>query len=120
MKSSIQKRLALLAVLALAPMIHATASGVESHPFTHNGYSRPYLVYTPNHLAPHSPVVFVLGGVGSTAESNSKELGWTEEADRNGGPGDDADRSTQRRTLAVGLSNSCFFVVVTAPVASAS
>jgi len=84
MKSSIQKRLALLAVLALAPMIHATASGVESHPFTHNGYSRPYLVYTPNHLAPHSPVVFVLGGVGSTAESNSKELGWTEEADRNG------------------------------------
>jgi polyhydroxybutyrate depolymerase len=74
----------LVAFVLLVPAIHAIASEIEAHPFTHNGYSRPYLVYTPSGLGPRAAVVFVLGGVGSSATSNSKELGWTEEADRNG------------------------------------
>jgi poly(3-hydroxybutyrate) depolymerase len=84
MKSSLHHLLALLAIAVLSASTRAEASGLESHQLAHNGYSRPYLVYTPNHLALRSPVVFVLGGVGSTANANARELGWTGEADRNG------------------------------------
>jgi polyhydroxybutyrate depolymerase len=62
----------------------ATAPQTELHPFAHNGYSRPYLVYRPAHLSSNPPVVFMLGGTGSSAKSASEEFGWTDEADRNG------------------------------------
>jgi polyhydroxybutyrate depolymerase len=73
----------LLTCLVMAPAVHAFAVGFTTHPFTHNGYSRPYLVYTPGGAEKNAAVVFVLGGVGSTATSNAAELGWTQEADRN-------------------------------------
>ena len=73
-----------LVAVALCLTRDATAGTIESHPYTHNGYSRPYLVYTPSHLTPHSAVVFVLGGVSSSALSSSIDLGWTEEAEHNG------------------------------------
>ena len=55
----------------------------EVHAFVHNGYSRPYLVYNPAHLSADPPVVFMLGGVGSSAKSTAEEFGWMKEADRN-------------------------------------
>lgn len=74
------RRLAWLVVLT--PTVPVLADGLTTHPFTHNGYSRPYLVYTPSGVGMNAAVVFVLGGVGSTATSNAAELGWTQEADR--------------------------------------
>jgi poly(3-hydroxybutyrate) depolymerase len=62
----------------------AQTIGLETHPFTHNGYSRPYLVYTPKLVKPMAAMVVVLGGVSSSASSTAADLGWTEEADRNG------------------------------------
>jgi polyhydroxybutyrate depolymerase len=61
-----------------------TGAQLVTHPLQHNGYNRPYLVYRPAHLPAHPAVVFMLGGIRSTAESESKEFGWTDEADRNG------------------------------------
>jgi polyhydroxybutyrate depolymerase len=72
-----------VALVMLAPAARMLATNLATHPFTHNGYNRPYLVYTPNGLGVHFPVVFVLGGVGSTAASTANELGWTQQADRN-------------------------------------
>jgi polyhydroxybutyrate depolymerase len=71
--------------LFLLPLIFLPAASGQlvAHPLTHNGYSRPYLVYTPERLGSRPPVVFVLGGVGSSAKSTAADLGWTEEADRN-------------------------------------
>jgi polyhydroxybutyrate depolymerase len=57
---------------------------MEIRPFAHNSYDRPYLVYRPPQAAPHPPVVFMLGGITSTAQSSSVEYGWTEEADKYG------------------------------------
>ena len=48
----------------------------EARPFVHNGYSRPYLVHRPEHVAPHPAVVFMLGGITSTAKSTSEEFNW--------------------------------------------
>lgn len=73
----------LLPLLFAPPAMLASGGQLDAHPFTHNGYSRPYVIYTPEHLAPRAPVVFVLGGVGSSARSTAADLGWTEEADRN-------------------------------------
>ena len=73
----------LVAFVVLTPTVHVIAADFTMHPFTHNGYSRPYLVYTPSGLGMRAAAVFVLGGVGSTATSNSTELGWIQEADRN-------------------------------------
>lgn len=47
-----------------------------TRPFVHNGYKRPYLIYKPANLPPHPAVVFMLGGIDSTAVSESKEFGW--------------------------------------------
>ena len=55
-----------------------------TRPFAHNGYDRPYLIYRPAHLVKDTAVVFMLGGIGSTALFTSKNFGWKEEADRNG------------------------------------
>ncbi len=60
------------------------AAQIETRPFAHNGYSRPYLVYKSAHLAPHPPLVLMLGGAGSTAHTTAQDFGWIEEADRNG------------------------------------
>ena len=57
---------------------------MQTRPFTHNSYDRPYLVYRPSRLAPDPPVVFMLGGITSTAQSSSMEYGWTEAADKYG------------------------------------
>ena len=73
----------LLAATVIGLMSSALAQLV-THPLQHNGYNRPYLVYRPAHLPAHPAVVFMLGGIRSTAESESKEFGWTGEADRNG------------------------------------
>jgi polyhydroxybutyrate depolymerase len=67
--------------LAAAPSI---AAQMQTRPFTHNGYDRPYLIYRPAHLPKDPAVVFMLGGVGSTAKFASRNFGWTQEADRNG------------------------------------
>ena len=84
MKILIRPFLFLLSAAALPFAMHAEPGKLAPHPFTHNGYSRPYLVYTPSHPGVHPPVVFVLGGVSSSAASTAQELGWTEEADRDG------------------------------------
>lgn len=57
---------------------------LESRPFVHNGYSRPYLIYRPSHLGGHPAVVFMLGGIRSTAKSASEDFNWISEADRYG------------------------------------
>ena len=71
-----------LAVLLLC--VEPLGAQLEKRPFTHNGYARPYLIYKPAHLSAHPAVVFMLGGVHSTALSESQEFGWVEEADRHG------------------------------------
>ncbi len=74
-----------LLVLALICAFVATVGAqMETRPFVHNGYSRPYLIYRPAHLPSHPAVVFMLGGVRSTAVSESREFGWTEKADASG------------------------------------
>jgi polyhydroxybutyrate depolymerase len=70
------------ALVVLTPTVRSLAASLTTHPLTHNGYSRPYLVYTPSGVEKHAAVVLVLGGVGSTATSSAVELGWTQEADR--------------------------------------
>src|SRR5579863_1374100 len=64
--------------------LHPVAAQMLTRPFAHNGYDRPYLIYRPAHLAKDPAVVFMLGGIGSTAMFTSKNFGWKEEADRNG------------------------------------
>jgi polyhydroxybutyrate depolymerase len=74
--------LCLLATIAAAQQ--RVAAQIQTHPLNHNGYSRPYLIYKPAHLVSHPAVVFMLGGIGSTAASAAQDYGWTEEADNNG------------------------------------
>ena len=64
--------------------VQPIATQMQTRPFTHNGYDRPYLIYRPAHLAKNPAVVFMLGGIGSTAKFTSQNFGWTQEADRNG------------------------------------
>lgn len=73
--------LAALLTVAAAPSLTAQ---IQTRPFVHNGYSRPYIVFRPAHLSAHPAVVFMLGGIGSTAESESQNFGWTDFANRNG------------------------------------
>ncbi len=84
MKISARNFIIWLSAVVTSSALHADLGKLASHPFMHNGYSRPYLVYTPRLLSSHPPIVFVLGGVGSSASSTAQELGWTEQADRNG------------------------------------
>ena len=60
------------------------AAQTETKPFVHNGYSRPYLLHRPAHVAAHPAVVFMLAGIGSTAEFASENFKWIEESDRYG------------------------------------
>lgn len=63
---------------------HALAAQTETRPFVHHGYSRPYIIHRPARLAAHPAVVFMLGGIRSTAESASEDFNWISESDRNG------------------------------------
>lgn len=74
----------ILAILAVISISSRLGAQIETRPFVHNGYSRPYLVYKPQHLPPHPAAVFMLGGIRSTAVSESENFGWIAEADRNG------------------------------------
>src|SRR5215467_9407367 len=61
--------------LVLIYVLGANAQ-TESRAFFHNGYSRPYLIHRSAQLSPHPAVVFMLGGVGSTAKSASEDFNW--------------------------------------------
>ena len=75
-------------LLLLTQLIMASAQQLgaqtETRPFVHNGYSRPYIIHRPSHLAAHPAVVFMLGGIRSTAKSASEDFNWISESDRNG------------------------------------
>lgn len=73
-----------LSALALSILVHPVFAQLNTRPFMHNGYSRPYLIYRPEHLPAHPAVVFMLGGIRSTAETEARNFGWTKEADRYG------------------------------------
>jgi polyhydroxybutyrate depolymerase len=71
--------------LALLILLSMTAQAqLESRPLIHNGYARPYLVFRPTHVAARPAVVFMLGGICSTANYEEENFGWKEEAERNG------------------------------------
>ncbi len=74
----------IFSVFVLLTLAQIAAAQKDSRPFIHNGYTRPYIVYRPAHLASHPAVVFMLGGIHSTALSESEEFGWMQVADRNG------------------------------------
>jgi polyhydroxybutyrate depolymerase len=84
MKFSGRQSVVLAVALGAAAFAKASTGTLKSFPFQHNGYSRPYLVYTPVGDHHSKAVVFVLGGVSSNAASTAQDLGWTEEADLHG------------------------------------
>lgn len=71
----------LLCALPAAAQLN-TSPPLQVRPLTHNGYRRPYLVYRPQHLPTHPAVVFMLGGVTSTAQSAANDYNWIRLADR--------------------------------------
>lgn len=73
----------LCAVIVLAT-VQPLRAQLQSRPLVHNGYQRPYLVFRPAHLPPRPAVVFMLGGIHSTAQSESQNFGWTSLASGNG------------------------------------
>lgn len=75
----------LLFVIAILMAVAQNSSAqTEVRPFVHNGYSRPYIIHRPANVGPHPAVVFMLGGIGSTAKSESEDFHWISESDRNG------------------------------------
>jgi len=76
--------LLLLSTTLMMVVAQKVAAQTETRPFVHNGYSRPYLIYRPAHLVAHPAVVFMLGGIRSTAKFTSENYNWINEADRNG------------------------------------
>jgi poly(3-hydroxybutyrate) depolymerase len=84
-ESMIPRNSFLLFIATLVMVVAQTlAAQTETTPFVHNGYSRPYIIHRPAHLAAHPAVVFMLGGIRSTAKSASEDFNWISEADRNG------------------------------------
>ena len=75
--------LPLLPTLLVACALRMTAQ-TQTRPFVHNGYSRPYIIHRPARTDAHPAVVFMLGGIQSTAKSTSDEFNWISESDRNG------------------------------------
>lgn len=73
-----------LILTALVISARPATGQLRTRPFTHNGYSRPYLIYRPARIASHPAVVFMLGGITSDAQSTSKQFGWTALADQYG------------------------------------
>jgi len=76
--------LLLLFTTLMMPVAQQVAAQTETRPFVHNGYSRPYIIHRPAHPVAHPAVVFMLGGIRSTAQSTSEDFNWIGEADRNG------------------------------------
>ena len=75
----------LLCIVALVMIVaQGLAAQTETRAFVHNGYSRPYIIHRPARLAVHPAVVFMLGGIRSTAKSASENFNWISESDRNG------------------------------------
>jgi polyhydroxybutyrate depolymerase len=74
----------LLLPILLTPYIQQLTAQTETRPFVHNGYGRPYIIHRPLHPVEHPAVVFMLGGIGSTAKTTSEEFNWISESDRNG------------------------------------
>jgi polyhydroxybutyrate depolymerase len=77
------------AILLLLPMLLTAGvtqlpAQTETMPLTHNGYGRPYIIHRPLHPGKHPAVVFMLGGIGSTAKTTAEEFSWISESDRNG------------------------------------
>jgi polyhydroxybutyrate depolymerase len=83
-KPKVRLGFSFLSLSALVIYVLGGNAPTESTPFVHNGYSRPYLIHRGAHLSPHPAVVFMLGGVGSTAKSASENFNWITEADRRG------------------------------------
>ncbi len=84
-KSVIPRNSFLLFLASLMMVVAQTlAAQTETRPFVHNAYSRPYIIHRPVHLAAHPAVVFMLGGIRSTAKSASQDFNWIGESDRNG------------------------------------
>lgn len=63
--------------------VQPLSAQLQTRPLVHNGYDRPYLIFLPPHLPPRPTVVFMLGGIHSTTESESQNFGWTGLANRN-------------------------------------
>jgi poly(3-hydroxybutyrate) depolymerase len=74
----------ILTLLTALLMARSLAAQTETRPFAHNGYDRPYIIHRPAHPAAHPTVVFMLGGIGSTAQSESEDFNWISVSDRNG------------------------------------
>jgi polyhydroxybutyrate depolymerase len=84
-ESMIPRNSFLLFIATLVMVVGQTlAAQTETRPFVHNGYSRSYIIHRPAHLAAHPAVVFMLGGIRSTAKSASEDFNWISESDRNG------------------------------------
>lgn len=66
------------------PMVLNLHAQTETRPFVHHGYSRPYIIHRPSPLSAHPALVFMLGGIGSTAQSTSENFNWIKQSDRNG------------------------------------
>lgn len=82
---ALRKGLQLLFSTALAlAAVQPLWAQLQNRPLVHNGYSRPYLIFRPAQLPPRPAVVFMLGGIHSTAESEAQNFGWTGVATRNG------------------------------------
>src|ERR1051326_1072931 len=73
----------LFVISLLTAVAQNSPAQTEVRPFAHNGYSRPYIIHRPANLAAHPAVVFMLGGIGSTAKSASEDFNWITESDRN-------------------------------------
>ncbi|MFY9647010.1 MAG: hypothetical protein WAK29_17660 [Terriglobales bacterium] len=78
-----RNHLFLVSIILLSSFARQATAQTETRPFVHNGYSRPYLIHRPAHLATHPAVVFMLGGIRSTARFTSENYNWISAADRN-------------------------------------
>jgi len=82
--AGIQPNLLLLFIAFVVTSMPPAAAQLEARPLSHNGYLRPYLMFRPAHMSPHPAVVFMLGGIRSTAKSEAENFGWMELAERSG------------------------------------
>ena len=86
-KDKVQQMIRRILTLSIGLLMARTlpaAAQTETSPFVHNGYSRPYIIHRPAQPAAYPAVVFMLGGIGSTAQSESEDFNWISESDRAG------------------------------------
>jgi poly(3-hydroxybutyrate) depolymerase len=79
----LRRNLLLVSTALIIAVAQQSAGQTETRLFVHNGYSRPYIIHRPAQTAALPAVVFMLGGIRSTAKSTSEEFNWVSEADRN-------------------------------------